>query len=139
MGAAAFTLASTVEQAFGNWCHRVTSVMGTEPVPAPLEDVAQRYPIAPGPMAVGNPGGGKVDQGLYWPTWSAVARALPMHTVRPVGGGYDKPDSVRFTAATAGLPSDVVNKPEIKVRTGAGQGRVTTSPKAQMRWVRQGG
>jgi len=29
MGAAAFTLASTVEQATGGWNHRVTAVYGT--------------------------------------------------------------------------------------------------------------
>jgi len=32
-----------------------------------------------------------------------------------------------------------VVSPKIVVRQGARQGRVTTAPKAQMRWVRQGG
>jgi hypothetical protein len=140
MGAAAFTLASTVEQATGAWNHRVTAVYGTEPIPVPTLDTALNYPVPPGPLAVGNPGGGDTDPGVYYPTWSAVAPALPYElTPRPVGGGMYKPLGARAMAAGKTLPSDLVYQPQIRVRTGAAQGRVTTAPKPQMRWVRQGG
>jgi hypothetical protein len=56
-----------------------------------------------------------------------------------VGGGYFKPNEARITVALAHLPQDLVVTPKIVVRQGARQGRVTTAPKAQMRWVRQGG
>jgi len=140
MGAAAFTLASTVEQATGGWNHRVTAVYGTEPIPAPTLDTALNYPVPPGPLAVGNPGGGDTDPGVYYPTWSAVAPALPYElTPRPVGGGMYKPLGARAMAAGKTLPADLVYQPQVRVRTGAGKGRVTTAPKPQMRWVRQGG
>ena len=139
MGAAAFTLASTVEQAFGGWCHRVTAVYGTEAVSTPTLDTARRYPVPPGPLAVGNPGGGDTDPGAYWPTWSAVAPALPLLTRRPVGGGYRKPAFGGMTPATASAPPNPVIVPQITVRTGARQGRVTTAPKPTLAWVRQGG
>ena len=140
MGAAAFTLASSEEEAFGGWSHRVTAVYGTEPVPVPQTDVMGRYAIPPGPVPPGGSMAGRAyDNGQLYPTWSAVAHALPFHTVRPVGGGYFKPDEVRVTAAIASLPADLVITPQIITRTGAKQARVTTAPKSQMRWVRQGG
>ena len=139
MGAAAFTLASTVEQGFGGWSHRVTSVMGTEPVPVPETDVMARYAIPPGPVPAGGSLAGRTaDGGRFWPTWSAIAHALPFHTQRPVGGGIDK-GQASITAAVPGLPGDNVITPQLRTRTGAKQARVTTAPKSQMRWVRQGG
>ena len=91
MGAAAFTLASTTEEAFGGWSHRVTAVYGTESTPAPNTDVATRYPIPPGPVPPGGSMAGQAADGQrYWPLWSAVAHALPFHTQRPVGGGYQQ-------------------------------------------------
>jgi hypothetical protein len=139
MGAASFTLASTVEQATGGYNHRVTAVYGTEPIPVPQTDVMVRYPMPPGPVPPGGSAAGRAyDRGELWPTWSAVAHALPLHTVRPVGGGYDK-GQARITVAIASLPQDLVVTPKIITRTGAKQARVTTAPKAQMRWVRQGG
>jgi len=137
MGPAAFTLASTVEEATGNWNHRVTAVYGTEAVPAPLGDVAQRYPIPPGGLPLGT--SSKTSHGEFWPTWSAVANALPLHTVRPVGGGIPKPAYGGFVPAVGSLPQDLVITPQLRVRQGGRQARVTTNPKAQMRWVRQGG
>lgn len=140
MGAAAFTLASTEEEAFGGFSHRVTAVYGTEPVPAPNTDVATRYPIPPGPVnAGGSMAGQSFDNQQYWPMWSAVAHALPFHTQRPVGGGIDKSFASPGTAAGASLPADLVITPQLLTRTGAKQARVTTAPKSQMRWVRQGG
>jgi len=141
MGAAAFTIAATVEEATGGWNHRVTSVVGQEPVPAPLLDTSQRYPIPPGPASGLGGKGGKADNGLFWPAWSAVAPALPFaRTVRPVGGGYVKPPAGGFVAtAPSAQASDLTFKPQIKVRQGARQGRVTTAPKPTLRWVRQGG
>ena len=140
MGAAAFTLASTTEEAFGGWSHRVTAVYGTESTPAPNTDVATRYPIPPGPVPPGGSMAGQsVDGQRYWPMWSAVAHALPFHTQRPVGGGIDKGFASPGTAAGANLPGDLVITPQLLTRTGAKQARVTTAPKAQMRWVRQGG
>ena len=139
VGAAAFTLASTVEEAFGGFSHRVTAVYGTEPIPVPQTDVMGRYPIPPGPVPAGGSAAGRAnDRGSLWPTWSVVAHALPFHTVRPVGGGYDK-GAASITPAGANLPADLVITPQIITRTGAKQARVTTAPKSQMRWVRQGG
>ena len=92
---------------------------------------------APGPVPAGH---SVHDGGVLYPTWSTVAPAFPhARTVRPVGGGYFKPNEARITVALAGLPQDLVVSPKIVVRQGARQGRVTTAPKAQMRWVRQGG
>ncbi len=139
MGAASFTLATTVEMATGGYNHRVTAVYGTEAVPAPLLDTSTRYPVPPGPMGVGNPNGGKADRGEYFPTWSAVAPALPLLTVRPVGGGYQKPPFGGFVGAGSSLPQDLVVQPKIAVRQGARQARVTTAPKPTLNWVRQGG
>ena len=140
VGAAAFTLASTTEEAFGGFSHRVTSVMGTEPIPVPQTDVMGRYPIPPGPVPPGGSLAGRTnDNGQLWPTWSTVARPLPGdRTVRPVGGGYNK-GAASITAAGASLPADLVVTPQLLTRTGAKQARVTTAPKSQMRWVRQGG
>jgi hypothetical protein len=140
MGAAGFTLASTVEEAFGGFSHRVTSVMGTEPVPVPQTGVMGRYPIPPGPVDPGGSLAGRTfDAGELYPTWSTVAHALPFHTQRPVGGGIDKGAAAPGTAAGSSLPADLVVTPQLLTRTGAKQARVTTAPKSQMRWVRQGG
>ena len=135
MGPACFTLASTVEQATGGWNHRVTAVYGTEAVPAPPPGTT--VPVPPGPVPAGH---SVHDGGVLYPTWSTVSPAFPYaRTVRPVGGGYFKPNEARITVALAGLPQDLVVSPKIVVRQGARQGRVTTAPKAQMRWIRQGG
>jgi|GEM_PF-1697448 hypothetical protein len=140
MGAAAFTLASTEEEAFGGWNHRVTAVYGTEPVPTPDNDVAMRYAIAPGPVdAQGSLAGRSSRRGMLWQSWSVVAHPQPWaRTVKPVGGGYNK-GAASITAASAQLPGDLVITPQIVTRTGAKQARVTTAPKSMMRWVRQGG
>jgi len=143
MGAAAFTMASTVEMATGGWNHRVTSVMGTEPVPAPGPDLLGRAPgqVPPGPVPPGgSPAGRSNDAGMLYPTWSAVAGALPLTlTPRPVGGGYYKPPYGGFAPATSSLPQDLVVVPQLRVRQGGRQARVTTNPKPHMVWVRQGG
>ena len=139
MGAAAFTLASTVEQVTGGWNHRVVAVYGTEAVPAPGPGFAGRQ-VPPGPVPPGgSPAGRAADGGELFPTWSAVGAAFPLLTQRPVGGGYEKPPFGGFVGAGSSLPQDLVIQPQLRVRTGAKQGRVTTAPKARMRWVRQGG
>jgi hypothetical protein len=141
MGAAAFTPASTVESATGGYNHRVTAVYGTEPVPAPGPNFVGPGQVPPGPVPPGgSPAGRANDAGQLYPTWSAVAPALPLLTVRPVGGGYQKPPLGGFVASTpSALPQDLVVVPHEIVRQGARQGRVTTAPRAIMRWVRQGG
>ena len=137
MGAAAFTLASTVESATGGWNHRITAVYGTEAVPAPPA-IATSYPVPPGGVPLGL--SSLHDDGVLYPTWSTVGPALPIaRCVRPVGGGYQKPPYGGFVASGTNAPQDAVVKPAILVRQGARQGRITTAPKAQMVWVRQGG
>ena len=44
-----------------------------------------------------------------------------------------------YTIAEPMPAQDAVVKPVIRVRTGAGRGRVTTNPKPTFNWVRQGG
>jgi hypothetical protein len=138
MGPASFTLATTVEQATGGYNHRVVAVYGTEGIPTPGPNINQLYPVPPGPTGIAGKGS-KYDKGHFYPTWSAVGPALPLLTVRPVGGGQPKPPFGGAAPAISSLPQDLVVTPKVAVRQGARQGRVTTAPKAQMRWVRQGG
>ena len=136
MAPASIFVAQTPYRAFGGLYHRVTSVMGTEPVPAPPPDTVLNYPVPPGPTGSHSAAAGFE---LY-PTWSAVARSLPRvlpwagHRVSgtfPAHGG--------FVPSVANPPQDAVVRPAFRIRTGARQGRVTTAPKPLIRWPRQGG
>ena len=128
---AAFTLATSPTRAFGGWAHRVTALYGTEPIytPGPSNVMA----IPPGPTN----GHTKAVPSMY-PTWSIVRPSLPR--VLPWAGGikHGVPGQT-YTIAEPNPPQDAVVKPEIKVRSGAMRGRVTTNPKPTFRWVRQGG
>jgi hypothetical protein len=136
MGPAAFTLASTVESITGGYNHRLTAVYGTEAVPMPAPDTTRDVP--PGVLPLGT--NSLHDRGVMYPAWSVVAPALPGRVPRPTGHqGLRKPAFGGFVPAGNSLPADLVVQPQLYKRTGAGQGRVTTAPKAQLRWVRQGG
>ena len=128
---AAFTLASTPERATGGYDHRVTAVYGTEPVysPGPSNVMA----IPPGPTS-----GHTAAVKNLWPTWSIIRMSLPR--VLPWAGGIPHGiPGVTYTVAVPNPPQDAVVKPQVRVRTGAKQGRVTTEPRPTFRWVRQGG
>lgn len=128
---AAFTLAVTPERATGGYDHRVTAVYGTEPVYSPGPSNVMAVP--PGPT-----NGHTAAVKNLWPTWSIVRMSLPRRL--PWAGGIPHGiPGVTYTVASPNPPQDAVVKPQIRVRTGAKQGRVTTDPKPTFRWVRQGG
>lgn len=128
---AAFTLAQTPERATGNWAQRVTALYGTNPVPSPGPPIVM--PIPPGPTN----GHTAAVPNLY-PTFSIVRPSLPRNA--PWAGGIPHGiPGVTYTVAQPNPPQDAVVKPEIRIRTGANRGRVTTQPKPTFRWVRQGG
>ncbi len=73
-----------------------------------------------------------------FPTWSIIRASLPR--VLPWAGGIAHGiPGVTYTLAEPNQPQDAVVKPALRVRTGANQARVTTTPKPTFRWVRQGG
>lgn len=129
--AAAFTLASTPMRATGGGSQRITAVYGTVPVRTPGPPIVEDIP--PGPTN----GHTRAIRSMF-PTWSIVRPSLPR--VLPGAGGikHGVPGQT-YTTAIPNPPQDAVVKPAIRVRTGAGQGRVTTEPKPTFRWVRQGG
>ena len=128
---AAFTLVSTPERATGNWDHRVTAVYGSEPVASPGPSIVMAIPPAP-------TGGHTAAVKNLWPTWSILRPNLPRNA--PWAGGIPHGiPGVTYTVAEPNPPQDAVVKPEIRVRSGAMRGRVTTNPKPTFRWVRQGG
>jgi hypothetical protein len=128
---AAFTLAQTPERATGNWAQRVTAVYGTEGVyqPGPSNVMA----IPPGPTS-----GHTAAQHSLFQTWSIVRPSLPRNAPWAGGIKHGVPGQ-SYTVASPNPPQDAVVKPEIRIRTGANRGRVTTQPKPTFRWVRQGG
>lgn len=131
MAAACFPIASTPTRAFGGLTHRVTAVYGTVPVPAPGPPTQMAVP----PSVVG-PGRSSAVQGM-WPTWSIVRPSLPR--VLPSAGQIPHGvPGLGYTVAT-GIPAqDLVVKPVLRNRTGAGQARVTNQPKPRFRWPVQG-
>ncbi len=127
---AAITLATTATRATGAWSHRITAVYGTEPIPTPGPPTAMAIP--PGPTS-----GHTAAVPNMYPTLSIVRPSLPR--VLPWAGGIPHGvPGLGYTPAQPNPPQDAVVKPAIKVRTGAGHGRVTTAPKPTFRWVRQG-
>ena len=126
---AAFTIASTPTQVTGGWSRRIKAVYGTEPIYTPGPSTA--VPVPPGTTT-----GHTAAVPELWPTWSVVMPSLPRNTP---WAGYAKPLSGGFVASVANPPQDRVVRPAIRVRTGGGVGRITTNPKALIRWVRQGG
>ncbi len=127
---AAFTLARTPEQATGNWTHRITALFGTQHVPTPGPSIVMAIP--PGPT-----NGHTAAVPNMYPTWSVVRPSLPRSL--PWAGGIPHGiPGVTYTVAEPNPPQDAVVKPAIRVRTGGGQGRVTTQPKPTFNWVRQG-
>jgi hypothetical protein len=128
--AAAFTLASTPERAVGGLSHRIRASYGTVAIATPGPSNVMAVP--PGPT-----GGHSAATPDMYPTWSVVRPSLPR--VLPTAGSIPHGipgETYTVAVATADLRGQ---KPAIKVRTGAMQGRVTTSPKPVFNWVRQGG
>lgn len=128
---AAFTLASTPMRATGGWSQRITAVYGTVPVRTPGPPNVMDIP--PGPT-----NGHTAAIPYMYPTWSIVKASLPRNA--PMAGGIPHGiPGVTYTLAEPNPPQDAVVKPILRVRTGAGQGRVTTNPKPTFNWIRQGG
>ena len=132
---AAITLASNVQEAFGNWSSRKVAVYGTEPipVPGPANHVA-------GPLVQGAHRSFQ-ETGALYPTWSAIAPSLPR--VVPTAGhraGELTPaaaDGSLNPAVKAPLAGAVV-LPALRVRTGAGQGVTTPQPRPVIAWKQHG-
>ena len=130
MAPAAFGLVRTPEQATGNWTHRVTAWYGTVGVPAP--GPSNVMPVPPGPT-----NGHTAATGYQlFPTLSVVRPSLPRVLPWKIPHGIP---GVTYTPVGPNPPQDAVVKPAIKVRTGAGRGRVTNQPRPTFRWRVQGG
>lgn len=128
---AAFTLATSATRATGGFSKRVTAVYGTSSIDTPGPPIVMNIP--PGPT-----NGHTAAVPFMNPTWSIVRPSLPR--VLPWAGGikHGVPGQT-YTLAEPNPPQDAVVKPAVRVRSGAGRGRVTTQPKPTFRWVRQGG
>ena len=123
---ACFGIAETPQRATGNWDHRLYSVMGTEPIPTPLPQVAQMFPVPPGPTT-----GHSAATGPYgYFTFSAIYPSLPRHF--NTAGTIIHPNT---TAAVAGPPSpNQVPFKGVRMRSGVALGRVTAQPKPTLPW-----
>lgn len=126
---AAIVLAATPVQATGGWYHRVRASYGNAAIVTPGPPIVQQIP--PGPT-----GGHTSAVPEMYPTWSVVRSSQPRVLPRP---RYIKPPAGGFIPAVKFPAQDQVVKPAIRVRTGGGQARVTTNPKAIVWWKRQGG
>ena len=127
--AAAFTLASTPIRATGGLSHRVKAVYGTQAVATPGPSTTMDVP--PGPTS----GNSKAVPDMY-PTFSIVKSSRPR--VLPGAGGIAHGVPGQSYTIAEKIPA-LVTPNAVKVRTGAGRGRVTTAPKPTFNWVRQGG
>lgn len=123
---AAVTIVSTPTRSFGGWDHRVTASYGTEPQEMHGPPTVRRVPDGP---TAGHSGAVPV----LAQTWSVVYPSLPSVLPRP---RYVKPPHGGFVPAIR-YPF-AATKPAMRVRTGAGDARVTTQPKARIIWKRQG-
>lgn len=130
MAAASFPITSTPTRATGGWAHRVTAWYGTVGVPMPGPSIVMAVP--PGPTA-GHSAAVGPDM---FPTLSVVRKALPR--LLPTAGGIPHGvPGLGYTVAGAQPAQDQVVRPAYRVRTGAGQARVTTSPMPTFRWKTQ--
>ena len=129
---ASFPITQTPVRATGGWYHRVSAVYGTEGVPAPGPHIVEAIP--PGPTA-----GHTAATGYkLYPAFSVVAPSLPRNAPWAGMVPHGVP-GVTYTPAGTNPPQDLTVKPQLRVRTGARQARVTTAPKPTFRWIRQGG
>ena len=129
---ASFPITQTPYRSTGGWYHRVTAWFGTVPVPAPGPPIVMACP--PGPT-----NGHTAATGYQlFPTLSIVRPSLPRNAPWAGMVPHGVP-GVTYTPAGTNPPQDAVVRPQVRVRTGARQARVTTAPKPTFRWLRQGG
>jgi len=129
---ASFPITQTPYRSTGGWYHRVTAWFGTVPVTAPGPPIVMACPP-------GTTNGHSAATGYQlFPTLSIVRPSLPRNAPWAGMVPHGVP-GVTYTPAGTNPPQDAVVRPQVRVRTGARQARVTTAPKPTFNWLRQGG
>lgn len=126
MAPACFGIVETPIRATGNWSSRVVAVSGTEPIPQPWPNLANHYPIPPGPTS----GHSAATAPYLWPTFSQVYPAIPRLT--NTAGTDIHPETTPVVPGTP-TPQQVPYRGNVP-RVGGGLGRVTVQPKPSTPW-----
>lgn len=132
MAPASFPIVPSPYYAFGGWYHRVRATYGQHPVPAPGPTNVMAIP--PGPT---NGHTAATGYALY-PTWSVVEPDFPYQHTPLAGEVPHGIPGITYTPASPNPPQDAVVTPQIRVRSGANQGRVTNQPRPTFQWRVQG-
>jgi hypothetical protein len=134
---AAITLASNVNEAFGNWSNRKVAVYGTEAIPVPDPGNAVAEPLVQGAHRSFQ------ETGQLRPTWSVIAPSLPR--VAPGArhrAGESTPPAANAHAEPPALKAPVQGQvvgPAVRKRTLAGIGLTTPQPRPVISWRKFGG